>query len=217
MAILLREHNFTTSVLTEGEGQAKNWFIEGIMAQADVVNRNRRKYPKSIMESAFQDYHTNQVLTNGAVGELMHPNTPELNTDRISHRIVRLEQDGANWVGKAMILNTPTGNIVKGLLEGGVRLGVSTRGTGSVVAKNGINEVAGDFRLAAIDIVMQPSAPDAFVQGLMEHAPFVWNTLEEDVEFLESMKSNIKVASKAELAEAKVAEWDRFLKFLATK
>lgn len=211
---LITESSFNTEVICEAsESGQKNWFVTGPFVQAGVVNRNRRIYPLSIMEREVNQYVKEYVSTKRAVGELSHPDTPQINLDKITHLIESIEQQGNNFYGKAKILNTPAGNIVRGLLEGGVQLGVSSRGTGSVRKNSqGINEVQDDFKLAAIDIVYQPSAPDAFVEGLMENASFVWDTVSEDVEFVQSLREDIKKTSKANLAEAKIKALDEFLK-----
>lgn len=213
---ILTESNFSdVEVLSEGEGSTKNLYIEGKFMQSDVVNRNRRMYPLSIMEREVNNYVREWVVPKRAVGELNHPDNTEINMERITHITESVNQVGKDFIGKARILNTPSGNIVRGLLEGGVRLGVSSRGTGSVKPnKMGINEVQEDFRLAAVDIVFSPSAPDAFVEGLMENASFVWDTINEDVEFVEQIQKDIKCAKSKDLQEAKIAAFDSFLKNL---
>src|SRR6056297_2310456 len=161
--------------ITEGRGADKKYAIEGVFAQADKKNRNGRVYPKKIMESAVNKYVTDQVKTKRAVGELNHPEGPVVNLDKVSHLITGLQFEGNNVVGKASILDTPNGKIVKGLLDGGVRLGVSTRGMGSLDRTNEGMMVKEDFVLNTIDIVQDPSAHDAFVNGIMEGVEWVWN------------------------------------------
>jgi hypothetical protein len=159
---------------TESRDGKKGYFIEGVFAQADTRNRNGRIYPKKIMENAVNNYVENQVKTKRAVGELNHPDGPTINLDKVSHIITDLKWEGNNVVGKASILNTPNGNIVKGLLEGGVKLGVSTRGMGSLERRNDAMYVKDDFMLNTVDIVQDPSAQDAFVNGIMEGVEFVF-------------------------------------------
>lgn len=212
--MLLVESNFqNVEVLSEETSTGKNWYIEGVFAQADVVNRNRRNYPRQIMEREVGRYVTEYVNSKRAVGELSHPDTPEINLDKISHLIVEMSQEGSNFIGKARILNTPAGNIARGLLEGGVQLGVSTRGTGSVRRnRQGISEVQEDFKLGAVDIVWQPSAPAALVDGLMENASFVWDTMSEDVEFVQSLQDDVRKAKSHELQEAKLKAFESFMR-----
>jgi hypothetical protein len=157
------------------ENGDKKYVIEGVFAQADQKNRNGRVYPKTIMESAVNKYVEDQVSKKRAVGELNHPEGPTVNLDKVSHLITDLKFEGNNVIGKAQILDTPMGKIVKGLLEGGVQLGVSTRGMGSLESRNGVMYVKDDFILNTVDIVQDPSAPDAFVNGIMEGVDWVWN------------------------------------------
>lgn len=211
--MLLVESNYQTEVLTEGEGSAKNWFINGIFMQADVVNRNRRIYPDAVVNPQVQWYINEYVSTNRALGELDHPDTPKIDLNRASHLITQVSKDGSNYIGKAKILNTPTGNLVMGLLDGGVKLGVSSRGMGSVQAdRNGVNVVQPDFKLATVDIVYQPSAPEAFVEGLMENAQFVWGSVHEDVEFVQQLKEKIQETKIVDLREAKIEAFKAFMK-----
>ena len=154
--------------ITEGKNGKKNVFIEGIFMQAEGKNRNGRVYTREVLTSAVDRYNNEQVKTGRAVGELNHPEGPSINLDKVSHRITELKWDGNNVIGKALILDTPMGQIVKGLVEGGVQLGVSSRGMGSLEMKNGINYVKDDFHLSTVDIVQDPSAPNAFVNGIME-------------------------------------------------
>jgi hypothetical protein len=162
-------------VLTEKKKDgSKSFSIEGVFAQAEAKNRNGRVYPKKIMESAVNKYVTDQVKTGRAVGELNHPEGPTVNLDKVSHLITDLHFEGNDVVGKASILGTPMGEIVKGLLEGGVRLGVSTRGMGSLEQREGCMYVGEDFVLSTIDIVQDPSAHDAFVNGIMEGVDYFY-------------------------------------------
>lgn len=168
--------NNLNCVITEAKGTGeKSYVIEGVFAQADLKNRNGRVYPKSIMEKAVKKYVTEQVKTGRAVGELNHPEGPTVNLDKVSHLITDLRFEGNNVIGKAKILDTPMGKIVKGLLDGGVQLGVSTRGMGSISERNGVSYVNEDFMLNTVDIVQDPSAHDAFVNGIMEGKDFSYD------------------------------------------
>jgi len=161
--------------LTEEKDGKKQYVIEGIFMQAESKNRNGRIYPKAVMEAAVDRYMTEQVSKGRAVGELNHPEGPTINLDKVSHKITELRWEGNNVVGKAQILDTPMGQIVKGLMEGGVQLGVSSRGMGSLVQKGGVSVVNKDFQLATVDIVQDPSAPEAFVNGIMEGVEWIWD------------------------------------------
>jgi hypothetical protein len=199
------------SVLTEGAGMDKKTFIEGCFMQAEKVNRNGRMYPRRILESAVAKYVKEQVTTGRAVGELNHPEGPTVNLDKVSHRITDLHWDGNNVVGKALILNTPMGQIVKGLLEGGVQVGVSSRGMGSLERANGANVVKDDFMLATIDIVQDPSAPEAFVNGIMEGVDWIWDNGILKPQQIEKYETEIKRASKQDLTEAQLRVFKDFL------
>ena len=196
------------------EDGSKNHFIEGVFMQAESKNRNGRIYPKAIMEGAVDKYVTEQVSQNRAVGELNHPEGPTVNLDKVSHKITELSWKGNDVVGKAQVLNTPMGNIVKGLLEGGVQLGVSTRGMGSLVNKNGTMFVADDFILNTVDIVQGPSAPTAFVNGIMEGVDWVWNNGVIESQVIEKMETEIKQAPRADLYETQTREFKNFLSLL---
>ena len=212
---MLVETNFSAvETLSESVDCKKSWFVEGIFAQGAVVNRNRRVYPSAVLESSMNDYNENFIMKNRAVGEAEHPVTTKINLDRISHLIVpgSLNRQGDNYSAKAKVLNTPCGNLVAGLLEGGVQIGVSTRADGGVKKNSqGIMEVAPGLKMASIDIVFAPSAPDAMVSGLMEGESFVWDTLSEDYEFVQSLKEDVARASRANLQEAKLQAWTKFM------
>jgi hypothetical protein len=199
------------SVLTENVGGDKKTFISGCFMQAEKVNRNGRVYPKRVLESAVAKYVTEQVSTGRAVGELNHPDGPTVNLDKVSHRITDLHWEGDNVVGKALILNTPMGQIVKGLLEGGVQVGVSSRGMGSLERANGANVVKSDFMLATIDIVQDPSAPEAFVNGIMEGVDWIWDNGILKPQQIEKYETEIKRASQRDLTEAKLRVFKDFL------
>jgi len=168
------ENNIECIVEKKSDG-TKKYAIEGVFMQSESKNRNGRIYPKKIMENAVSKYVDEQVSQNRAVGELNHPEGPTVNLDKVSHLITDLRWEGNDVVGKASILDTPMGQIVKGLLEGGVNLGVSTRGMGSLESRGGVNYVGSDFTLSTVDIVQDPSAPNAFVNGIMEGVEWVWS------------------------------------------
>ena len=211
---LIKEFNEEINYLTEEtkDKSKPNVFIEGVFLQSDLKNKNGRVYPKEIMQREVQRYVNENVKTKRAYGELGHPEGPTVNLDRVSHMITDLREDGNNWIGKAKIMDTPMGRIVKELISEGAQLGVSSRGLGSLKERNGINEVQGDFMLAtAADIVADPSAPDAFVSGIMEGKEWVfvngkWN--EQDVEIAQD---TIRRASGSELEEQKLAVFSNFL------
>ena len=189
----------------------KDYFIEGVFMMADQPNRNRRVYESKILKPAVEKYIQEQVKSGRAVGELNHPEGPTINLDKVSHLITDLRFEGANVVGKAKILNTPMGQIVKGLLEGGVKLGVSSRGMGSLVERNGVNYVKDDFHLATVDIVQDPSAPSAFVNGIMEGVEWICENGVFKPQEIEKIETEIKRTPKAQLAEAQVRVFQHFL------
>lgn len=205
-------------ILTEAkEDGTKKYSIEGIFMQAESKNRNGRIYPRTVMEGAVSKYVNEQVSKGRAVGELNHPEGPTVNLDKVSHKIENLNWQGNDVVGKATILNTPMGKIVEGLLEGGVKLGVSTRGMGSLQRQNGAMIVGSDFLLNAVDIVQDPSAPSAFVNGIMEGVEWVWNNGIIEAQTIEKMETEIKKAPRADLYETQVREFKNFLSLLKTK
>lgn len=173
---LITEQNFQTKfIIKESVSGGKEYFLEGVFMQAEVKNRNGRIYKESVLKPAVQRYIDTQIKTDRAVGELNHPNGPTVNYKEVSHKIESLEWDGHNVVGRAKILNTPNGLLVKALLEGGVQIGVSSRGMGSVEHKEGVDYIGSDFILNTIDIVQDPSAPAAFVNGIMEGVNWLQN------------------------------------------
>ncbi len=196
------------------ESGKQNYVIEGIFAQAETKNRNGRIYPKAIMESAIHKFNTEQVMTKRAVGELNHPEGPTVNLDKVSHRITEMVWNGNSVVGKALILDTPMGNIVKGLLDGGVQLGVSTRGMGSLENRSGTMYVKDDFMLSTVDIVQDPSAPEAFVNGIMEGVEWVWNNGIIQSQVIEEIETEIKEASRSNLHEVQLREFENFLSLI---
>ena len=195
----------------------KNYVIEGVFAQTDKKNRNGRVYPKPIMEKAIGKYDKEQIQKNRAVGELNHPEGPTVNLDKVSHRITEMKFQGNDVVGKAQILDTPMGKIVKGLLDGGVQLGVSTRGMGSLERQNDTMVVKDDFILNTVDIVQDPSAPGAFVNVIMEGVDWIWNNGIIEAQEIEKMETEIKKAPRADLYETQVREFKNFLSLLKTK
>jgi hypothetical protein len=192
----------------------KNYFIEGIFMQSDVKNRNGRIYPKNTLAKETGRYITEYVNKGRALGELNHPTGPTVNLDRVSHIVKELHEDGKNVYGKAKVLDTPMGKIVKNLIDEGAQLGVSTRGMGSLKAKNGYQEVQEDFMLAAIDIVADPSAPNAFVNGIMEGKEWVFDNGIWEERQLQRAKNLIKKSSKKDLSENMVKVFNQFFKNL---
>jgi hypothetical protein len=208
------DHQIGYNIITEEKTGKKKYVIEGVFAQADMKNRNGRIYPKGIMERAIGNYVEKQVSKGRAVGELNHPEGPTVNLDKVSHKIESLQFEGNDVMGKATVLDTPMGNIVKGLLDGGVQLGVSTRGMGSLQQQAGAMVVKDDFMLNAIDIVQDPSAPSAFVNGVMEGVDWVWDNGILSAQTIEKMETEIKKAPRKDLYEVQVREFKNFLSLL---
>ena len=198
-------------VIEEKVNGKKSLVIEGVFMQADSKNRNGRIYEKSILENAVSKYVKEQVSTGRAVGELNHPEGPTINLDKVSHKITELKFDGSNVVGKAAILETPMGQIVKGLLEGGVKLGVSSRGMGSLVQKNGAMYVKDDFMLSTVDIVQDPSAPEAFVNGVMEGVEWIWENGVLCPQEIEKIETEIKGARGIRSSDVEIKAFKNFL------
>ena len=200
---LIREEIEAVEVLTEEKDGKKSFYIQGPFLQGDIKNRNGRIYESRVLAKEVARYNENFIKRNRALGELGHPDGPTVNLDRVSHNITELYQDGSNFIGKAKILNTPMGKIAAGLLGDGVQLGVSSRGMGSLVQREGVNYVGEDFHLAtAADIVADPSAPDAFVQGIMEGKEWIWdNGLLKECD-IEQVKRTIDSAPAHRLNEA---------------
>jgi len=215
---LIREEIEKVEVLTETVNGKKNMFIKGVFLQSEMVNRNGRMYPFSIMEREVNRYSKDYVEKGRALGELGHPDGPTVNLDRVSHKITELKQQGNNFVGKAQILHTPMGKIAEALLKDGVTLGVSSRGIGSLRdnVKTGYKEVGEDFMLAtAADIVADPSAPDAFVQGIMEGRDWVWDGGILREKLAQQTKMRIEAASRQKvLEETKLNMFNDFLSSL---
>ena len=189
------------------EGKNKQQYIKGIFMQSDIQNQNGRVYPFSVLQKEVKNYNNKFVKESRALGELGHPSGPTINLDRVSHIITELYEDGKNFIGKAKIMDTPNGKIVKNLIESGVRLGVSSRGLGSVKAnKTGVNEVQKDFVLSTVDIVSDPSAPEAFVNGIMEGREFsITGELEYDI------RNEIRNTVSKKLDEKKIRLFKNFM------
>jgi hypothetical protein len=197
---LITEHIEDVQVITEAKKDgSKKYVIEGIFMQANKANRNGRMYPREILEQAVNKYVTEQVSKGRAVGELNHPEGPTINLDKVSHKITELSWDGNNVVGKATILDTPMGLIVQGLLDGEVQVGVSSRGMGSLANKGGVNVVNNDFMLNAVDIVQDPSAPEAFVNGVMEGVEWIFENGIFKQQEIEQFETEIKRAPNANM------------------
>lgn len=210
---LITETIEEVNLIVEESGGKKNHYIEGVFLQAELKNRNNRVYPMSVLEREVNKYIAEHVNNNRAVGELGHPDGPTINLDRVSHRIVSLKKEGTNFIGKAKILDTPMGRIAKNLLDEGVKLGVSSRGLGSVDRRENTSYVRDDFMLAtAADIVADPSAPDAFVNGIMEGKEWAWvNGIIQESE-VEQIQRTLKQASNRKvLEEAKLSAFSKFL------
>ena len=211
---LIREEIENVEVIVEERGGKKNLYIEGAFLQGDIKNRNGRMYPSNTLGREVARYNEAFVNKGRALGELGHPDGPTVNLDRVSHKITSLRQEGSNFIGRAKILNTPMGSIAKNLLDEGVKLGVSSRGVGSVNMNNeGVNVVGEDFMLAtAADIVADPSAPDAFVDGIMEGKDWIWDGGVLRQKFAEKTYKQINtLASSKELQENKLRLFQDFL------
>ena len=209
---LITEHLDTLEYITEAKDNGeKDVFIEGIFMQAEQKNRNNRIYPKAVLEAACTKYIREQVKTGRAVGELNHPEGPSINLDKVSHRITELNWDGNNVVGKALILDTPMGKIVKGLVEGGCKLGVSSRGMGTVEQKEGKTYVKSDFVLSTVDIVQDPSAPSAFVEGIMEGVEWIWENGLLKSQQIEEYETEINKVPIGRISEAQQRIFNDFL------
>lgn len=213
---LIREVTEKVNLVTESKlGKGKEYFIEGVFLQSELKNRNGRMYPESVMDKEVARYMKEQVDSNRAYGELGHPDTPSINLDRVSHLIVSLRKEGTNYVGKAKILETPMGNIARGLLDGGANLGVSSRALGTLKESDGVQIVQDDFMLStAADIVADPSAPDAFVRGIMEGVEWVYVDGKYVQRDIETTKKIIKATPSKRLQEQSLKEFARFLKKL---
>lgn len=212
---LITEMIEDVEVITEESNGKKSHYIQGVFLQSDIKNRNGRMYPYNVLDREVRNYQEKFINTNRALGELGHPDGPTVNLDRVSHKIVSLAAEGKNFIGKAKLLETPMGNIAKNLLTEGVKLGVSSRGMGTLVRENGYSVVGEDFMLAtAADIVADPSAPDAFVEGIMEGKEWVWdNGILKECQ-VQEIKNEIDQATLINLQERKIAAFAKFLERL---
>ena len=212
---LISEEISNAEMLVEETNGKKNYKIKGVFLQSDIKNRNGRIYENDILTKEVKRYNEEFINKKRAFGELGHPDGPTVNLERVSHMITKLEPEGKNFIGEAKIMDTPYGKIVKGLIDEGAQLGVSSRGMGSLVTKNGANYVGKDFYLAtAADIVADPSAPDAFVEGIMENKEWVWDNGVIKAQDIEEYKEHIKEAKRLKLAEAKVKVFKNFIEKL---
>ena len=212
---LITEQIDDVKLITEGKGDDKKLYIEGVFLQAELKNRNGRVYPLSVLENEVGRYNEEYVKSKRALGELGHPDGPTVNLDRVSHRITSLTAEGTNFIGRAQILDTPMGQIAKSLLEEGVKLGVSSRGMGSIDKREDVNVVMDDFMLAtAADIVADPSAPDAFVNGIMEGKEWAWDNGILRETKVAKYKSYIDDATRQNLEERTLDVFKNFLQGL---
>jgi len=209
------DYSVTPVIIEQNEKGEKEYFIEGIFMQSEIKNRNGRVYPKEVMQKEVNRYVKEFVAKDRAFGELGHPEGPTINLDKVSHMITSLEEDGNNYVGRAKILSTPNGQIVRSLISDGAKLGVSSRGLGSLEQKGNAQYVKDDFQLAtAGDIVADPSAPEAFVEGIYEGVEWVMeNGILKAVD-MERMQNELKTASLNNLEETKLNLWKKFVKNL---
>ena len=213
---LIREEIETAKVtITEGKNGKKNHFIEGVFLQGEIKNRNGRMYPISTLQREAANYNKKYIEKGRALGELGHPDGPTINLDRVSHLITSLKQEGNNYVGKARLLDTPMGNIAKNLIDEGVKLGVSSRGLGTIRERDGVKVVMDDFMLAtAADIVADPSAPDAFVNGIMEGKEWIYNNGAVQEQTVEQIKKRIDNAALNQMEEVKLSAFSQYLQGL---
>ena len=212
---LISEEIKDAQYLVEETNGKKNYKIKGVFLQSDIKNRNGRIYENDILSKEVNRYQKEFIDKKRAFGELGHPDGPVVNLERVSHMITSLKSEGKNFIGEAKIMDTPYGKIVKGLIDEGAQLGVSSRGMGSLVQKNGGNYVGKDFYLAtAADIVADPSAPDAFVEGIMENKEWVWDNGVIKAQDIEEYKEHIQEAKRLKLAEAKVKVFKNFIEKL---
>jgi|TARA_B100000131_G_scaffold291918_1_gene305906 hypothetical protein len=202
-------------IVEENEKGEKEYFIEGVFMQSDIKNRNGRIYPEQVMKKEVDRYRKEFVDKDRAFGELGHPDGPTINLDKVSHMITKLEQDGKNFMGRAKILSTPNGQIVRNLINDGAKLGVSSRGLGSLETRGGAQVVKDDFQLAtAADIVADPSAPEAFVEGIMEGVEWYYDSGILKMKDAEQMRKEIRTAKSSKLQETKLNLWKKFVENL---
>ena len=202
-------------IVEENEKGEKEYFIEGVFMQSDIKNRNGRIYPEQVMKKEVDRYRKEFVDKDRAFGELGHPDGPTINLDKVSHMITKLEQDGKNFMGRAKILSTPNGQIVRNLINDGAKLGVSSRGLGSLETRGGAQVVKDDFQLAtAADIVADPSAPEAFVEGIMEGVEWYYDSGILKMKDAEQMRKELRTAKASKLQETKLNLWKKFVENL---
>ena len=202
-------------IVEENEKGEKEYFIEGVFMQSDIKNRNGRIYPEQVMKKEVDRYVKEFVEKDRAFGELGHPDVPTINLDKVSHMITKLEQDGKNFMGRAKILSTPNGQIVRNLINDGAKLGVSSRGLGSLETRGGAQVVKDDFQLAtAADIVADPSAPEAFVEGIMEGVEWYYDSGILKMKDAEQMQKELRTAKSSKLQETKLNLWKKFVENL---
>ena len=215
MRLIAEEITTVDFICEDSKDGKKNYFIEGVFLQAELKNRNNRMYPLKTLSKEVAKYDENYIQKGRALGELGHPDGPSINLDRVSHKILSLKEDGNNFIGRAKLLDTPMGGIAKNLLDEGVKLGVSSRGMGSIRKEENCNVVMDDFMLAtAADIVADPSAPDAFVNGIMEGKEWVWDNGVLKEAKVAQIKKEIDQATLLNLQERKVSAFETFLKSL---
>jgi len=212
---LISEEVQNAEYLVEEKNGKKEYKIRGVFLQSEIKNRNGRVYPTEVLVREVNRYTKEFINKNRAFGELGHPDGPTVNLERVCHMVKSLKQDGKDFIGEAKIMDTPYGKIVKGLIDEGAQLGVSSRGMGSLIQRNGVNYVKDDFYLAtAADIVADPSAPDAFVEGIMESKEWIWDNGVLKEKDIESWKNQVRTARQRSLEEAKLKVFESFLKKL---
>lgn len=219
---LIQEDINEVQFLEEGEADKKNMYIKGVFLQADIKNRNGRIYPPPVLEREVNAYTEKYIKTHKALGELSHPNTPTINLDKVSHMVTEVHRDGNNWIGKAKVLSTPNGILLRGLINDGYVPGVSSRGLGSLKedSKLGAKIVQDDYRLMVmIDVVHDPSAPDAIVQGIMENREWIFDaaTGEWQAQLVEDLQKELKKMPKNKLDEQKIYAWHKLMRIFAGK
>lgn len=218
---LITELTENVHLLSEAkESGGKDYYIEGIFLQAEITNRNGRRYPEAVLEKEVNRYVTEVIKKNRAFGELGHPSGPSINLDRVSHIITELKKDGTNFIGKALIAKTPMGEIARGIMESGGQLGVSSRAMGSLKEERGVMVVQNDLRLStAADIVADPSAPDAFVKGIMEGVEWLYDPARDTwlEQKLYDTKKSIHRMSKSELQDKRLSIFEDYISSLAVK
>lgn len=217
MKLISEFNNYSVSpiIIEENDKGQKEYFIEGVFMQAEIKKRNGRVYPKEVMQKEVKRYNKEFVEQDRAFGELGHPEGPTINLDKVSHMITKLEEDGNNYVGRAKILSTPNGQIVRNLIDDGAKLGVSSRGLGSLEQKGGAQYVKDDFQLAtAGDIVADPSAPEAFVNGIMEGVEWIYQHGRLTAQQIDEMQTEIRTGKSHKLEEITIKSWKRFVESL---